>query len=37
MVKIRTICRNEKDYNKQTNAEIQKVQRNPTNPDLHPF
>lgn len=37
MVKIKAICRNEKEFSKQTNAEIQRVQRNPTNPDLHPF
>lgn len=37
MVKVKTINRNEKEYKKQTNSEIQKVQRNPSNANLHPF
>lgn len=37
MVKIKSLCRNEKDYTKQTNKELQKMNRNPSNPTLHPF
>ena len=37
MVKVKAICRNDKEYQKQTNTELQKVQRNPTNTTLHPF
>lgn len=37
MVKIKTICRNEKTYEKQTNNSLQKVFRNPTDTNLHPF
>ena len=37
MVKVKAICRNEKEYQKQTNKELQKVQRNPSNATLHPF
>ena len=37
MVKIKAICRNTKEYQKQTNTELQKVQRNPSNTTLHPF
>ena len=37
MVKVKAICRNEKEYVKQTNNDIQKVIRNPTDPNLHPF
>lgn len=38
MVKVKAICRNEKEYTKQTNSEIQKVQRAPSvSPVLHPF
>lgn len=38
MVKVRAICRNEKEYTKQTNKEIDKVHRNPAEAEiLHPF
>ena len=37
MVKLKAICRNTKEYQKQTNTELQKVQRNPSNSTLHPF
>lgn len=37
MVKVKAICRNEKEYVQQTNNEIQRVQRNSSNPTLHPF
>ena len=37
MVKVKAICRNAKEYQKQTNTELQKVNRNPTNTTLHPF
>jgi len=37
MVKVRAICRNEKDYEKQTNKEIAKVLRNPSDANMHPF
>jgi len=37
MVKVRAICRNEKEYEKQTNTEIAKVLRNPSDADMHPF
>lgn len=36
MVKFRAICRDENDYKRRTNTEIEKVYRNP-NPTLHPF
>jgi len=36
MVKIKAICRDENDYKRKTNTEIEKVYRN-TNPTLHPF
>jgi WD repeat and SOF domain-containing protein 1 len=36
MVKIKAICRDENDYKRKTNTEIEKVYRNP-NPTLHPF
>ena len=35
MVKIKAICRDENDYKRRTNTEIEKVFRN-TNPNLHP-
>ncbi len=35
MVKIKAICRDENDYKRKTNTEIEKVFRNP-NPNLHP-
>ena len=37
MVKVKTICRNEKEYQKQTNNDLLKVFRNPTKSILHPF
>ena len=37
MVKVKAICRNEKEYEKQTNSEIQKVFRNPSDSAMHPF
>ena len=38
MVKVRAICRNDKEYTKQTNNDIDKVFRNPAEADLlHPF
>lgn len=38
MVKVAAICRNEKEYTKQTNKDLDKVQRAPnTDPALHPF
>ena len=37
MPKVRAICRNEKDYQKQTNKEIEKVFRNPSDANMHPF
>lgn len=36
MVKLKAICRDENDYKRRTNTEIEKVYRN-TNPNLHPF
>ena len=36
MVKIKAICRDENDYKRRTNTEIEKVYRN-VNPSLHPF
>jgi WD repeat and SOF domain-containing protein 1 len=36
MVKFKAICRDENDYKRRTNTEIEKVFRNP-NPSLHPF
>ena len=37
MVKVSAICRNEKEYTKQTNGDLDKVQRVPADPKLHPF
>jgi WD repeat and SOF domain-containing protein 1 len=38
MVKVKAICRNEKDYVKHTNTQIEKVYRNPAEAALlHPF
>lgn len=37
MVKVKAICRNEKEHVKQTNNEMQRVQRNPTDTTMHPF
>ena len=37
MVKVKAICRNEKEYVKQTNNEIDKVMRNPSDVMAHPF
>ena len=37
MVKVRAICRNEKEHVKQTNSDLLKVQRNPSNAAMHPF
>jgi WD repeat and SOF domain-containing protein 1 len=37
MVKVKAICRNEKQYVKQTNNEIDKVIRNPSDTNAHPF
>lgn len=37
MVKVKAICRNDKEYEKQTNGEIQKVFRNPSDATIHPF
>jgi WD repeat and SOF domain-containing protein 1 len=36
MVKVKTICRNEKQFKKQTNTDIEKMIRNPKE-ELHPF
>jgi WD repeat and SOF domain-containing protein 1 len=36
MVKVKAICRDENDYKRKTNTEIEKVYRN-TNPNLHPL
>jgi len=36
MVKIKAICRDENDYLRRSNTEIEKVYRNPK-PTLHPF
>lgn len=36
MVKFKAICRDDNDYKRRTNTEIEKVYRN-TNPHLHPF
>ncbi len=36
MVKIKAICRDENDYKRKTNNEIEKIYRNPK-PSLHPF
>jgi DDB1- and CUL4-associated factor 13 len=36
MVKFKAICRDQNDYKRRTNTEIEKVYRNP-NPNLHPF
>jgi WD repeat and SOF domain-containing protein 1 len=37
MVKVKAICRNEKEYTKQTNTAIDKVYRNPSDASAHPF
>ena len=37
MVKVKAICRNEKEFVKQTNNEIDKVIRNPSDTNAHPF
>jgi len=37
MVKVKAICRNEKEYTKETNASIEKVYRNPSDLNIHPF
>lgn len=37
MVKVKAICRNEKEYTKQTNTALDKVFRNPSEASLHPF
>jgi len=36
-VKFKTICRNEKEYQQQTNKDLQKVYRNPSSSAIHPF
>jgi WD repeat and SOF domain-containing protein 1 len=36
MVKLKAICRDQNDYKRRTNTEIEKVYRN-SNPSLHPF
>ena len=37
MVRVKAICRNEKEYVKETNNSIEKVYRNPSDLNLHPF
>ena len=37
MVKVKAICRNEKEYTKETNGSIEKMYRNPTDTNMHPF
>ena len=37
MVKVKALCRNDKEYVKQTNKDLLKVQRNPSNTAQHPF
>ena len=37
MVKVKAICRNEKEYQKQTNGDLHKVHRNPSEATIHPF
>ena len=37
MVKVKAICRNDKEYVKQTNKDLLRVQRNPSNATQHPF
>ena len=37
MVKVKAICRNEKEYTKQTNNAIERMPRNPADEELHPF
>lgn len=37
MVKVKAICRNDKEYTKQTNNSIEKVSRNPSDAVMHPF
>jgi hypothetical protein len=37
MVKVKAICRNEKEYTKETNNSIDKVYRNPADTAMHPF
>lgn len=36
MVNIKTLCRNKKDYERETKQDIFKINKN-TNPGLHPF
>ena len=36
MVKLKTICRTDKDYTRETKQDIFKLNKN-TNPGLHPF
>jgi WD repeat and SOF domain-containing protein 1 len=37
MVKVKALCRNDKEYVKQTNKDLLRVQRNPSNVTQHPF
>jgi len=37
MVKVKAICRNDKEYVKQTNKDLLRVHRNPSNTVQHPF
>ena len=37
MVKVKAICRNDKEYTKQTNSDLLRVQRNPADSTQHPF
>ena len=37
MVKVKALNRNEKEYEKQTNNELDKVFRNPSDATMHPF
>ena len=37
MVKVKALCRNDKEYVKQTNKDLLRVQRNPSNTVQHPF
>ena len=36
MVNIKTLCRNKKDYERETKQDIFRINKN-TNPGLHPF
>jgi len=36
MVKVKTICRTEEDYTRETKQDIYKINKN-INPNLHPF